>query len=167
MKNALFIFSIFVSTCNLMAQWNKLPTPTSPNFSPTTVPGPSTKIISPNLILPIGNGKIIYTVEYFASPSSGGFTNLYVSKSDLNTNNCLICINSPIYACCKMYGFSSLNDSVFSFIHNSGGGCSTLYTYDNWKNQRNSECPMMLSEIKQTAITKNNIYAITYFANHS
>jgi hypothetical protein len=149
----------------IFSQWIKLPAPTI--YQPVLQSWTS-YFHSPDIITPIGNNKLIFSAEYYASPSSGGYNNIYQSIDNLNISNCLpwYCYTSPNSQWATTNNINSLNDSSFAFFRPGPFGWELTYTYNNYQNFTtiNMGGPYSTTQVE---MTKNHIFVLANFGADS
>jgi hypothetical protein len=166
MKNSkivcVIIFQLIYSNC-LFSQWLQLPNiNTIPSYTPP--PQPVGSMTYPVNIIPSGNKIIIWNLKADVTPSSGGYTDSYISKNDLSSSSCIgNCNYSPSYGCCGIDLLQSFNDSSYTYIFTSQGWYNQVFKIDNSTSRQYAGCPTNNSQIFAVSITNKSAYAISHY----
>lgn len=155
MKRVL-LYLLFFFQFSLLAQWNALP----PAISPYNASNPGScwnSLTLPELIMPTGKGKIVYTSYCYLSPSSGGQEYFQFSKADLSSMQVRKTYSGM--GCCSAGNFYSANDTCISYVINSFGYTSIYYTPNNFT----TLVPMHFGsffQVTATSISPNFVYSL-------
>lgn len=161
-KINLLIYFTFISGCFYGQQWYALPNAASLSLPGYPAPYPPFSTTLPVNIIPVSNKTILLNSIIMASPSSGGSTNTYISKNDLQSIACYNnCSYTGTYGCCGIDLLNSYDDSTFSYISRFQNWYRYVINFRG-KPAQGVACPQNNSIIVSASIAKNNAYCVSF-----